>query len=52
MAKHFIVDTDYERLQHYPRYLKAAGLRLDKLRADPVRDARQLADWQALGETF
>ena len=32
--------TPWERLQHFPRYLKAAALRLDKLRADPARDAR------------
>jgi ATP-dependent helicase HrpA len=52
LPKHFIVDTPYERLQHYPRYFKAAGLRLDKLRADPARDARQLADWQSLAKPF
>ena len=52
MPKQFIITTEYERLQHYPRYLKAAGLRLDKLRADPVRDARQLTDWQSLAKPF
>lgn len=52
LPKQFIVKTPYERLQHYPRYLKAAGLRLDKLRADAVRDARQLADWQSLAKPF
>ena len=52
LPKHFIINTSYERLQHYPRYLKAAGMRLDKLRADPTRDARQLADWQALAKPF
>jgi ATP-dependent helicase HrpA len=31
-------------LQHYSRYLKAVTLRLDKLRADPARDAQRLAD--------
>ena len=52
LPRQFIVNTPYERLQHYPRYLKAAGLRLDKLRADPARDARQLADWQSLAKPF
>jgi ATP-dependent helicase HrpA len=52
LPRQFIVNTAYERLQHYPRYLKAADLRLDKLRADPVRDARQLADWQSLAKPF
>ncbi|HXZ53275.1 MAG TPA: DUF3418 domain-containing protein, partial [Burkholderiales bacterium] len=31
-------------LQHFPRYLKAASLRLDKLRADPARDTRLTAE--------
>lgn len=52
LARHFITQTAYERLQHYPRYLKAAALRLDKLRADPARDARQLADWQSVAKLF
>jgi ATP-dependent helicase HrpA len=48
MTKTFIADTPFERLQHFPRYLKAAQLRLDKLKADPVRDARLMADCQSL----
>ncbi|HWT54400.1 MAG TPA: ATP-dependent RNA helicase HrpA [Rhodocyclaceae bacterium] len=52
LPRHFIVNTPYERLQHYPRYLKAAGLRLDKIRADATRDARLLSDWQALAKPF
>jgi ATP-dependent helicase HrpA len=38
------VTTPWERLQHFPRYVKAASLRLDKLRADPARDARAAAE--------
>jgi ATP-dependent helicase HrpA len=45
MSGRFIAQTPYERLQHFPRYLKAAGLRLDKLRADPQRDARLAAEF-------
>jgi ATP-dependent helicase HrpA len=48
LPPHFISQTQYERLQHFPRYLKAAGLRLDKLRADPSRDARLLAEFAPL----
>ncbi len=48
LSKRFIEQTPYERLQHFPRYLKAAGLRLDKLRADPQRDARLLAEFAPL----
>ncbi len=48
LSKRFIDETPYERLQHFPRYLKAAGLRLDKLRADPQRDARVAAEFTPL----
>ena len=44
----FISRTPWQRLQHFPRYLKAAGLRLDKLRADPARDGRLLAEFAPL----
>ncbi len=40
--------TPWPRLQHYPRYLKAAALRLEKLRADPARDARLATELQPL----
>ena len=36
----FIARTPYTRLQHLPRYLKAINVRLEKLRADPARDAK------------
>ncbi|MBI5658783.1 MAG: ATP-dependent RNA helicase HrpA [Nitrosomonadales bacterium] len=39
----FLAQTPYERLQQVPRYLEAIAARLEKLRADPARDARQLA---------
>jgi ATP-dependent helicase HrpA len=44
LTKDFIEAMPYERLQHFPRYLKAASLRLDKLRADPARDIRGLGE--------
>jgi ATP-dependent helicase HrpA len=44
MAGRFIEGTPYDRLQHFPRYLRAANLRLDKLRVDPQRDARLAAE--------
>ncbi|MDO8933873.1 MAG: DUF3418 domain-containing protein, partial [Rhodocyclaceae bacterium] len=52
LGKDFIRATPFERLAHLTRYLKAAALRLDKLRADPARDARLLADWQSLAKPF
>ena len=48
MSKNFIANTPFERLQHFPRYLKAAQMRLDKLKNDPARDARALAEYQPL----
>jgi ATP-dependent helicase HrpA len=44
LHKHVIVATPWERLQHFPRYLKAVGVRLDKLRDDPSRDVRAMAE--------
>src|SRR5690606_41854140 len=35
-------------LTPFPRYLKAAHVRIDKLRADPARDARLMAEMAPL----
>ncbi len=40
----FIVDVPAAQLAHYPRYLKAIVARLDKLKAEPARDAQRLAE--------
>ncbi|MFC5474922.1 ATP-dependent RNA helicase HrpA [Paraherbaspirillum soli] len=45
VGKRFIADNDYANLTHFPRYLKAVNVRLEKLRADPVRDARLMSEW-------
>ena len=42
----------FERLQHFPRYLKAIALRLDKLRANPARDTQLLADYSPLWTNY
>jgi ATP-dependent helicase HrpA len=52
LGKHFIERTPYERLQHLPRYLKAINVRLEKLRANPARDAQQLALLQPLQQQW
>ena len=44
LAQGWLARTPWERVQHLPRYLRAASLRLDKLRADPDRDARLAAE--------
>jgi ATP-dependent helicase HrpA len=45
VGKRFIADNDYVQLAHFPRYLKAVNVRLEKLRTDPPRDARLMSEW-------
>ncbi|PKO86466.1 MAG: ATP-dependent RNA helicase HrpA [Betaproteobacteria bacterium HGW-Betaproteobacteria-12] len=52
LGKNFVVDTPFERLQHYPRYLKAIGVRLDKLKANPARDAQLMAEYGPLWTNY
>jgi len=52
LPKNFIAATPPERLQHFPRYLKAVALRQEKLRADPARDARWSAEFNPLWQTW
>ncbi|MFI8618082.1 ATP-dependent RNA helicase HrpA [Acidovorax sp. NPDC077693] len=44
VPKQFIAQAPWAQLAHFPRYLKAITLRLDKYRADPARDAAKLAE--------
>jgi ATP-dependent helicase HrpA len=48
----WLARTPWERLQHFPRYLKAASMRLDKLRADPGRDARLAAELASVEQPY
>ncbi|HVY06203.1 MAG TPA: ATP-dependent RNA helicase HrpA [Burkholderiales bacterium] len=47
----FLANIPFDRLKHYPRYLKAIAMRLDKIASNPERDAnwqQQLARyWQS-----
>jgi len=52
IGKRFLLDNDYAQLAHFPRYLKAIGVRIDKLRVDPARDAKQLAEWQLVANKY
>jgi ATP-dependent helicase HrpA len=52
LHKRFIAETPYERLQHMPRYLKAIGLRIEKLRNNPARDAQCMAQMQPLSQAW
>jgi ATP-dependent helicase HrpA len=49
---HCIADTPYAQLVHLPRYLKAIALRIDKLRANPSRDAQAQREWEALARPY
>ena len=51
-SKRFLADTPWPQLQHLPRYLKAITLRLDKLRADPARDAQKMAEHKPLEQRY
>ena len=58
VSKRFLTMTPYVQLQHFPRYLKAITLRLEKWRSDPARDAARMAElkpqeqryWRLLAE--
>jgi ATP-dependent helicase HrpA len=52
VPKRFLQLTPYAQLQHFPRYLKAVQLRLDKLRGDPARDAQRLAELRPLEQRY
>lgn len=52
VPKRFLLSTPYAQLQHFPRYLKAVQLRLDKLRADPARDAAKFAELRPQDQRF
>jgi ATP-dependent helicase HrpA len=52
MGKYFVTDTPFERLQHYPRYMKAVVVRLDKLKANPGRDAQLMAEYVPLWTNY
>ena len=52
LAPGWLARTPWERLQHLPRYLKAASVRLDKMRADPGRDARLAGEIAGLEQPY
>ncbi|KQY88610.1 ATP-dependent RNA helicase HrpA [Pelomonas sp. Root1444] len=52
VPKRFALDTPWAQLQHLPRYLKAVTARLDKLRADPARDAKLMGEIRPLEQRY
>jgi ATP-dependent helicase HrpA len=52
VGKRFIASTPWAQLGQLPRYLKAVLLRLEKMRTDPQRDARLMAEIQPLESAY
>ncbi|MBF5005818.1 ATP-dependent RNA helicase HrpA [Diaphorobacter caeni] len=52
MPKNFIAIAPWTQLGHYARYLKAITIRLDKVRADPARDAAKSAELKPLEQRY
>jgi ATP-dependent helicase HrpA len=52
VPKDFLAVTPWPQLQHFARYLKAITLRLDKLRADPARDAARMLELKAQEQRY
>ncbi|WP_024539839.1 ATP-dependent RNA helicase HrpA [Comamonas badia] len=52
MPKDFITQAPWAQLQHFARYLKAITVRLDKVRADPARDAAKCKELQPLEQRY
>ncbi|HET6720581.1 MAG TPA: DUF3418 domain-containing protein, partial [Rhodocyclaceae bacterium] len=50
--KRFLSELPFDRLNHLPRYLKAAAMRLDKLRTNAVRDAGSMAEFAPLWQSY
>jgi ATP-dependent helicase HrpA len=50
--KRFVIETPWLALNQLPRYLRALVMRLDKLRADPARDAQRLAELRPLEQRW
>ena len=52
MPKRFVMLTPWAPLAHLPRYLKGITLRLDKLRADPARDALRMTELRPIEQRY
>ncbi len=50
--KRFVEQTAWLALGHLPRYLKGVQMRLEKLRADPERDAQRMAELRPLEQRW
>jgi ATP-dependent helicase HrpA len=48
----FVSDTPYGQLVHFPRYLRAIAMRIDKLRTNPSRDSQCQKDWESVARPW
>lgn len=48
MPPDFMIQTPYEQLRHFPRYLNGIIVRFDALRADPARDQARMSEMAPL----
>lgn len=52
VTKRFITENDLERLKHFPRYLKACNVRIDKCRNEPQKDKALMGSWQQVATPY
>jgi len=52
LTKRFITENEYAQLSHFPRYLNALVVRMDKLRTDPARDVRLMTEWNSVASLW
>ncbi len=52
LHKRFLADNDYAQLAHFPRYLKALNVRIEKLRGDLARDTRLMGEWNQAASQY
>jgi ATP-dependent helicase HrpA len=50
--KRFLIENEFTQLSHFPRYLKAVNVRIEKLRADAARDAKAMAEWNIAAQPY
>ena len=48
----FMVQTPWERLKHYPRYLKGIAYRLDKLQGNLPRDRQSMIEFDSVWQPY
>ena len=52
LGRHYLQNTSYEWLQHYPRFLKSIERRLEKIQQDPLSDRKRMLQYKTLWQKF